>query len=154
MRNKLIALVGAGAAALLFAHVPVFEGVLTTPYRDAVNVLTVCAGHTKSVENRRYSKQECDNLLATDLVEHAQGVLRCTPQLKGRTYQLAAVTSFAFNVGVGAYCASTMARKVKAGDWKGACNELPRWVYAGGRKLRGLEKRREVERQICLTGLA
>lgn len=154
MKNKLAVLVGTAAAAILVTQVPVFEGVLTTPYVDPVGIATVCAGHTKHVENRRYTRQECDELLATDLVEHAQGVLRCTPELRGRTYQLAAITSFAFNVGVGAYCASTMARKVKAGDLKGACNELPRWVYAGGRKLRGLEKRREVERQICLTDLA
>nr|WP_254045835.1 lysozyme [Paenalcaligenes hominis] len=64
-----------------------------------------------------------------------------------------AFSSFIYNVGPGAYQRSTLLRKVRAGDYVGACNELPRWAYAGGRKLRGLERRREAERQICLSSL-
>ena len=153
--DKLITTVGAGAAAILLAYVPQFEGVKTRPYLDAVKVLTVCAGHTGPdiQRNKTYTPAECDALLADDLVKHAQGVLRCTPQLATRTYQLAAATSFAFNVGVGAYCSSTMARLNNAGNYLAACAQLDRWVYAGGRKLNGLVKRRKVERELCETEL-
>jgi lysozyme len=58
--------------------------------------------------------------------------------------------SFAYNVGSGAFCSSTLVRKLNAGDYTGACNELPRWVYAGGRVVQGLVNRREKERAQCL----
>ncbi|MDE3955691.1 glycoside hydrolase family protein, partial [Glaesserella parasuis] len=48
---------------------------------------------------------------------------------------------------------STFFRKIKSGDYVGACNELPKWVYSGGKKLRGLEIRREKEKALCLAGL-
>ena len=38
-----------------------------------------------------------------------------------------------------------MARKLKAGDIPGACNELPRWIYAKGKVLPGLVARRAAE---------
>ncbi|MFU2024612.1 lysozyme, partial [Bordetella avium] len=55
--------------------------------------------------------------------------------------------------GPGAYGGSTLTRKLRAGDLAGACRELPRWVYAGGTKLRGLERRRDAEMRICLSEL-
>ncbi|PRG74053.1 glycosyl hydrolase, partial [Burkholderia multivorans] len=64
--------------------------------------------------------------------------------------------SFAYNVGAGAYCGSTTAKRFNAGDWKGACRALneadngrPQWVTAGGRVLPGLVKRRAEERALC-----
>jgi lysozyme len=60
--------------------------------------------------------------------------------------------SFAYNVGGGNYCGSTLVRKLNAGDTAGACNELTRWTRAKGIVLPGLVKRREAERQLCLQG--
>ena len=64
--------------------------------------------------------------------------------------QKVAIVSFAFNVGTGAVCSSTMARKANAGadpaEW---CAELDRWVLAGGKKLPGLVARRAEERRLC-----
>lgn len=149
--KRLIATVGAGAAALLLAHVPAFEGVVLRGYRDPIGIVTACAGHTSTaVLGRPYSPAECERLLNDDLVEHAQGVLDCTPELKGQTGPLAAATSFAFNVGVRRYCSSTMARKFRAGDVPGGCAELLKWTYAGGKQLPGLVKRRESEFAICM----
>ena len=55
----------------------------------------------------------------------------------------------AFNVGNARFCSSTLARKANAGDMAGACAELSRWTYAGGKPLPGLVKRRATERAIC-----
>src|SRR5690606_20730581 len=102
-------------------------------YKDPIGIVTACAGHTKTaVRGKPYTMEECLNLLQIDLIEHAEGVLRCAPILENRTWQLAASVSFAYNVGVGAFCGSTMARKFNAGDFEGACAELDRWVYAKG----------------------
>ena len=63
--------------------------------------------------------------------------------------QKAAFLSFAFNVGNRAFCDSTLARKANAGDMAGACAELSRWTYAGGKQLPGLVRRRATERAVC-----
>ncbi|WP_411853098.1 lysozyme, partial [Yersinia enterocolitica] len=64
-----------------------------------------------------------------------------------------AVVSFAFNVGTGAACRSTLAFFVNKGDWRSACNQLPRWVYVNGVKTKGLERRRTTEQTHCLSGV-
>lgn len=157
MRKRLAATVGAGACALLLSYVPQFEGMVLRGYKDPIGIVTACAGHTKTaVLGRAYSPEECRDLLDTDLVEHADGVLKCTPVLKDKPYELAASTSFAYNVGVHAYCNSSIARAFNAGDFVTACKRFnenadgrPQWVYAGGKILPGLVNRRAIERAMC-----
>ena len=62
-----------------------------------------------------------------------------------------AFTSFAYNVGTSAFCSSTLVKKLNAGDYEGACQELKRWVYVKGRKVQGLVNRREKEFQMCMS---
>ncbi|CUI64793.1 Phage-related lysozyme (muraminidase) [Achromobacter xylosoxidans] len=122
---------------------------------DPIGIVTACSGHTKTaVLGRPYSPEECRRLLEADLVDHAEGVLA------GHQYQLAAATSFAFNVGVGAYCRSATARRFNAGDLAGACramnqadNGKPQWVWVGGQMLPGLVKRRAIEREMFVAEL-
>ena len=64
-----------------------------------------------------------------------------------------AYTSFAFNVGGNAFCASTLVKKLNSGDYQGACAELKRWVYVDGRVVQGLVNRREAEYQRCIGAL-
>ena len=66
-------------------------------------------------------------------------------------HQLYALTSFAFALGGGALQQSSLRRRVNREDYEGAAEEFPRWVFAGGRKLKGLVKRRYAERQLFLT---
>lgn len=60
-----------------------------------------------------------------------------------------AYVSLAYNIGEGAFCGSTLVRKLNAGDYAGACAEISRWDKQGGRVLRGLTKRRAEERAQC-----
>ncbi|TFU20914.1 lysozyme, partial [Proteus mirabilis] len=57
--------------------------------------------------------------------------------------------SFAFNVGTTTFARSTLLKKLNAGDRAGACEEIKRWVYAGGKVWRGLVSRREAESVLC-----
>ncbi|UEP49667.1 lysozyme [Burkholderia ambifaria] len=156
-KKTLVGVVGAAAAALLFSMVPKFEGTKLIGYFDPVGIPTKCMGDTTNVVvGQRYSEAECRELLERQLIVHAEPVLKCTPILKGHTYQLAAAVSFAYNVGTTAYCGSTTAKRFNAGDWKGACramneadNGRPQWVTARGRVLPGLVKRRADERELC-----
>lgn len=148
MNKKLVATVGAGAAALLLTWVPDFEGVILRGYQDPIGIVTACAGHTKTaVLGRPYAPEECERLLVEDLVAHAEGVDACV-SVPLTTGQRAAAVSFAFNVGVHRFCTSTFAKRLNAED-PGACSELDRWVYAGGQKLPGLVTRRKIERDMC-----
>lgn len=147
--KRLIAVVGLSAATALTAGVPKLEGMVLRGYKDPIGIVTACAGHTKTAAlGRSYTREECVGLLQQDLAEHALGVQKCTPLDKFTPGQRAAAVSFAFNVGVTAYCRSGFARKLVAGD-PTACAELDKWVYAGGQKLPGLVNRRRVERAMC-----
>lgn len=146
-KQTLTATVGAGCCAVLLNYVPQFEGTILRGYKDPIGIVTACTGHTKTaVLGKPYTKAECEQLLIDDLQQHAGPVLVCTPGLK--PHQLAASISFAFNVGVEAFCGSTYARKLNAKD-PTACAELSRWTKAGGQELPGLVKRRKVEREMC-----
>ena len=73
------------------------------------------------------------------------GVLKASPVLIAHEKALAAITDFAYNLGVGRYRASTLKRRIDAQDWAGACVELAKWNKGGGRVLPGLVKRRQAE---------
>lgn len=150
-------LVGGGLAAALVIATPLvsnWEGKRNTPYADLVGVMTVCYGETR-VAMRSYSDAECTTMLEDALEDDfAKPVLKCTPGLRDRPYQLAAAISLSYNIGSGAYCRSTAARRFNAGNWRGGCDALLMWNKAGGRVVQGLVNRRKDERRICLTGLS
>ncbi|HGN0866920.1 lysozyme [Providencia alcalifaciens] len=154
--NKIkIAAVTGGLMALTVVMVTNFEGYEPKPYRDVGGVLTVCYGHTGSdiIPTKIYTKVECDELLEKDLAIVAKAV---NPLIKINIpdYTRAALYSFTYNVGIGAFSRSTLLKKLNAGDQAGACNELKRWIYAGGKAWKGLMTRREVEKTVCLGEFA
>jgi len=137
------------------------EGLRQIAYYDPPGILTVCRGHTGPdvAPDRRYSLSECDRLLTDDMRLALSKVDSCRPGLPVEV--LAAFGDAVFNLGPTVACdlaKSTAARKLRAGDLAGACNELVRWNKAtiAGVKLTlpGLSKRREMERDLCLKGLA
>ncbi len=138
---------GLGAAVPVIQH---FEGKRNAAYIDPVGIPTICYGHTGGVKlGQRLSDDECTELLADDMLEALEAVDRCTrrPLLD---HQRAAFVSFTFNVGGGKFCRSTMAKLASLGRVEEACRELPKWVFADGRKLPGLVKRRAAEMAVCL----
>ena len=155
MQQKTLAAGGLGAAALALATtmIATFEGLRLTPYRDPVGILTVCYGHTGAdiQARKKYTREECTQLLRRDIARHAQALACITRPLN--EYQQAAFVSFAYNVGAGAFCRSTLVKKANAGDMAGACAELSKWNKAGGKVLPGLVKRRAAERAMCEEGL-
>lgn len=151
-KGRLAGLIGGSAAIGLLALVGSWEGKRNEPYRDIVGVWTVCYGETR-VAMRRYSDAECKDMLADGLADFAGPVLVVNPELRGHDNQLVAAVSLAYNIGPVAYRRSTVARKFRAGDWRGACNAFLSWSYAGGKQVKGLLNRRQAERRVCLTGL-
>ena len=153
-KEKLIAAIGTGAVALAVPLVAKYEGTVLRSYRDPVGIVTSCTGHTgpELKIGQTYTRQQCEDMLYKDLAKHADALACVSQPLTDG--QRAAFVSFAFNVGEGAFCGSTLVGKANAGDIDGACAELSRWTYAGGKQLPGLVKRRAAERQLCEAGLA
>lgn len=123
------------------------------PYRDVVGIWTDCFGRTQGVKpGVAPGRAKCETYLAQDIKRHADGMMACV-FVDVPVVSLSALISFGFNVGVRAFCGSTLARKLNAGDLEAACNELPKWNKAGGVVWNGLVNRRAAERALCLQGL-
>lgn len=155
LRKKLIAVAGGGAMAIATVFLggkDGAEGRVYEPYKDVAGVWTVCDGHTGSdiIKGRKYTDRECDRLLWNDLQPVRKSVDGLVKVPLGE-YQRAALYSFSYNVGSSAFSKSTLLKRLNSGDVDGACEELRRWIYAGGRNWRGLMNRREMERSMCLT---
>lgn len=140
--------------AIALVCVSGFEGLRQTAYLDPVGIPTICFGETAGVKmGQRRTLDECKAMLADSLEIANKAIERCT-RVPLPAERQAALVSFAYNVGGGAYCSSTLVRKLNAGDTRGACNELSRWTRARGIELPGLVRRRAEERAMCLKGLA
>ncbi|HBV6178809.1 TPA: lysozyme [Klebsiella pneumoniae] len=158
MRKKLIGVIAGGGGAIAIASVMLgnadgLEGRRYYAYQDVVGVWTVCDGHTGTDirHGHRYTDRECDSLLKADLQKVASAI---DPLIKVRIPDptRAALYSFTYNVGSGAFASSTLLKKLNARDVPGACKELQRWTYAGGKQWKGLITRREIEREVCEWG--
>lgn len=153
-RRGLLAIVGTVAAAALLAFTPVQEGRVLKTYRDIGGVLTYCDGATESAQaGKTYTPAECDAQLDRDLERHAAGIAKCVPMDRLTDGQKVAFVDAAFNIGVPAFCGSSMARRASAGDMAGACDALLMWNRVGGEEVLGLTRRRQRERELCLNGL-
>ncbi|TIO39692.1 MAG: lysozyme, partial [Mesorhizobium sp.] len=92
--------------------------------------------------------------LISRLAEFETGMRKCLASpdtIPDNAY--AAFLSASYNIGTGAFCKSSMARRANAGDIRGACDALLAWDKAGGFRLPGLTKRRAKERELCLRGI-
>ena len=107
----------------------------------------------KPEDNRVWSKQEIEELFATDVASFERGVLRLVPGCVGRQGAFDALVSISFNFGLGNLQRSTIRMKANRGDWEGAAEAFMAWTKGGGKVLPGLVRRREAEKSLFLSGL-
>ena len=130
-----------------------FEGLRLDAYRCQAGILTIGYGHTEGVfAGQKISKDEADFLLQEDLKTFEQGLCKMlnAEELNVTQNQFDALISFAFNLGLSTLVGSTLWRLFTHGDIQGAANEFPKWIYAGGKPLEGLKRRRQAERELFL----
>ena len=133
------------------------EGLRNWAYRDSTGLPTVCLGSTQGVRMGDFrTNAECYALLDKEMLSVISAVDACRPGLP--PHVLAAFSDAAYNVGERIACdtaKSTAARLLAAGDITGACNQLPLWnkarVAGVSVELPGLTKRRNLERDLCLS---
>ena len=107
-----------------------------------------------AADNRVWSKEEINELFATDVSSFERGVLRLVPGVVGRQGVFDALVSFAFNAGLGNLQRSQIRIRANRGEWEGAAESLMDWTKGGGRVLPGLVKRREAEKALFLSDAA
>ena len=134
------------------ALIKIHEGLSLVPYRCPAGVWTIGYGHAmRSQEVAKYtngiSEAEAGALLLMD-VALAEAALRRLVNVPLTVGQFDALVSFVFNLGAGRFQASTLRMKLNRGDYEAAAQEFPRWVWAGGRKLPGLIRRRHDEMAV------
>lgn len=83
-------------------------------------------------------------------VQRFEGALKQCVRVPLHQHEYDAFLSLAYNIGPGAFCGSTLVRRLNAGDYAGACAEILRWDRFRGEPLRGLTLRRQAENRQCL----
>ena len=135
------------------------EGLRNWAYKDPAGITTICYGSTAGVKMGDYKTlDQCIALLSKEMGDSVRRVDRCHPNLPVGV--LAAFSDADYNIGGKIACDaenSTAARMLYAGDYKGACNQLPRWnkakVMGFMVPLPGLTTRRAREQEICLKAV-
>lgn len=143
-----VAALGLSAAALvgLASH----EGYVGQAYQDVVGVWTIGFGTTENVKpGQAIDPVQALQRALTD-AQKFEGALKECVHVPLHQHEYDAYISLAYNIGSGAFCRSTLVRKLNAGDYAGACREILRWNQAGGRVVRGLVIRREDEYRRCV----
>jgi lysozyme len=132
-----------------------FEGLRLSAYKCPAGVWTIGYGTTgpEVKEGDRWSVEACEEALREDC-HRLLWQVRSHIKVPHSPQQMAALISFAYNLGIGALRKSTLLRRLNAGRYEDAAREFDKWVYAGGRKLPGLIKRRAAERALFEQGSA
>lgn len=153
------------ALAIALATSPGFDGLHDPnratapiePYHDDAGYPTIGFGHLLSREPwaslsrwPAITIEEAHRLLRGDMALALAAALRLCP-VATRACQRAALADFAFNAGAGALQSSTLRQRVNRRDYVGAAEQFGRWIYAGGRPMAGLVRRRAAERRLFLT---
>lgn len=167
----------AAVVALALPAVKQWEGRSLVAYRDIVGIPTICDGETRGVKmGDKATPIQCDAMTEATVREFEAAIRPCLPDILPTETRAAFVVT-AYNIGVGAFCASSMSRRAMAGDLPGACQAIVLFNNgtfdakgaerqraqgqtctrkADGNYLctvRGLTNRRMAERDLCLKGL-
>lgn len=128
-----------------------FEGLRLEAYLCPAGIWTIGYGHTSGVSpNSFITIQEADEYLHRDVaaIEMQLNMLN----LSLRQCQWDAIVSFVFNVGIGNFKASTLLAKIRINpNDNSIIDEFLRWVYANGKVMRGLQKRRLTEMKLYFS---
>lgn len=127
-----------------------YEGLRLCAYKCPAGVWTIGYGHTNNVKQTDIiTRKQADEFFDKDIKQFEKIVLElCRVPLKQGQFD--ALVSFTYNVGKSAVASSTLLKLLNQKNYSAAANQFTRWVYANGKKLQGLVKRREEERKLFL----
>ena len=152
MKHPRTALAALTLSASALVGIAVHEAYRPVAYLPTPNdVPTIGFGTTEGVKmGDRITVERALIRLLADADKFQAELKRCMGDVPLHQHEWDAYVSWAYNVGTGAACRSTLVKKLKAGDYPGACAELLRWDKQGGVTLRGLTVRRQAEYRQCM----
>lgn len=145
---------GVSQAAIDMIHS--FESFRANAYKDPGSKnglpITIGWGSTSDLQGNPiklgdvWTRKQADAKFKQDIDRFSASVIaEAGPSTQG---QIDAMVSFAYNVGIGAFRSSTLLKKHRAGDYKGAAAEFDKWAFNDGKMMNGLVRRREAERKL------
>lgn len=152
MKHPRTALAALTLSASALVGIAVHESYRGSAYMPTPNdVPTIGFGTTDDVRmGDKITPERALVRLLADADRFQRDLKACVGDVPMHQHEWDAVVSWAYNVGTGAACRSTLVRKLKAGDYPGACAELLKWDKQGGITLRGLTTRRQAEYRQCI----
>ena len=141
------------ALAHAMALIRRWEGCRLVAYKCPAGIWTIGWGSTGPgiTEGVRWTQAQADERLARDVEKFMVGVRKLLRRPVTEA-QLGAMTSLAYNIGIGAFGSSTLLRLFNAGQTDLAAAQFAVWRRAGGKVLRGLVNRRADERRVFEGG--
>lgn len=158
VRSKIFAaLIGAGVvgpSAYVATELTVpSEGIVLIPHADPVGLQTICIGHLVKkgeVVKERYTLDECIDIFVKDWKEHEAMLDKKVKAPYKSPWMKGALTDFTINKGIGNVASSTLLKHLNAKRYDEACDQLSRWVYAGGKIWPGLVIRASEQYKYCI----
>lgn len=140
------------ASALALASIAGYEGYRGTSYNDGAGVTTVGFGTARVAPGTTTDPVRAVQQLARDADKTAQGIQRCLGEVLLYQWEFDSYVSLAYNIGVGAFCRSTIVKRLKTTPpgYAGACKAILPFNRAGGQVMPGLVKRRQKEYTNCM----
>lgn len=143
------------SAATLIAK---FEGLELKAYQDSAGIWTIGYGTTRNPETGlpikkgdTVTREKALSWLKMQ-TSASQGDVNRLVKVPINENQRTALTSFVYNIGPTRFAKSTLLRKLNARAPKEeVAREFLRWIYAGGKVIPGLQKRRRLEQQLFLS---
>lgn len=137
------------ASQTAIALIKKYEGFQSVPYRCPAGYWTVGYGHVLALHDAHLpvTREEAEQLLQQD-VRRAERSVNALVTVPLAQPQFDALVSFVFNFGSGAFERSTLRREVNRQAHEHVPDQFMRWVYAGGRKMVGLQRRRAEESML------
>ncbi|HBC8592892.1 TPA: lysozyme [Citrobacter koseri] len=160
-----LVLAGAPASVILDQFLQEKEGNTLVAVMDPGGVWSLCRGVTRIdgkpvVKGMKVTQAKCDQVNAIERDKALAWVDR-NIKVPLTEPQKAGIASFCpYNIGPGKCLPSGFFRKLNAGDRKGACAEIRRWIFDGGKDCRirsnncfGQVSRRDQESALTCWGI-
>lgn len=141
-------------------HLVLAEGNVLRMYRDVAGYPTIGVGHLLTPQELASGliRIGVDDVPWQDGISHAQSLALLSQdvewaeravtrmvQVPLNQHQFDALVSFVFNVGPTKFRTSTLLKRLNAGAYDEVPDQMARWVFAGGKRVRGLVNRRQSE---------
>jgi len=140
-------------AASALVSIAISEGFKSEAYVPVPgDVPTIGFGTTENVKlGDKITVERALIKLLADASKYENAVKKCAP-VPMYQYEYSAYVSLAYNIGINAFCNSTLVKKLNQHDYDGACKEILRWDKFQGNPLPGLTARRVHEYKLCTNG--